>query len=407
MNSGDNLGVDIHDGPAGLTAIIHDQTTGKTGSMTASAANGFAQILYEPTSSSCHQAPYTFRPMYSTASEHTRVPWAAHTYNVAFSDEIGHFEECSAVTGEGGAIANNEGTLDDDDTGCFSAAVSCSCRSGCIATDNDFDGPRISRYGRGRIEPRAGQEVPPEFDHVLSPVLMGLATTASHRGRPAADPGGGLRRELQRVHGRELREPSAWVELLPDLLDRTSTRPERPLRLATRRNVHQGHNQHVQRELGCGVRATALPSTRPESGDPAPDELRGVLNTNPVRLGEPGNRCEGRRRGAIHRLTRRPAPVKPLASKGCLTHARPTVDPGRSNQRARCQTRRAAVRRQAVASGGRKGHRHERSLDEKASLLLLVLVGALAFVPLGSSSSGTSSECSVGTAARALRYAQR
>ena len=64
--------------------------------MTASVANGFAQILFEPASSTCHESPYAFRPMYSTSSEHTRVPWAAHTYNVAFSDEIGHFEYCDA-----------------------------------------------------------------------------------------------------------------------------------------------------------------------------------------------------------------------------------------------------------------------------------------------------------------------
>jgi hypothetical protein len=35
--------------------------------------------------------------MYSTSGEHTPVPWAARSYNVAFSDEIGHFEYCSVV----------------------------------------------------------------------------------------------------------------------------------------------------------------------------------------------------------------------------------------------------------------------------------------------------------------------
>src|ERR1044071_3534116 len=101
MDSGDQLAVDIHDGSAGLTAIIHDLTSGETGSMPASAANGFAQVLYEPASATCHQAPYTFRPMYASSSEHTRVPWAAHSYNVAFSDEIGHFEYCNEVSAGG------------------------------------------------------------------------------------------------------------------------------------------------------------------------------------------------------------------------------------------------------------------------------------------------------------------
>jgi len=80
--------------------------------------------------------------MYSTSSEHTRVPWAAHSYNVAFSDEIGHFEYCNAVTGEGGDCTDNgEPALDDDDTGCFTSAVSLLVKiGGCLATDNDFDG---------------------------------------------------------------------------------------------------------------------------------------------------------------------------------------------------------------------------------------------------------------------------
>jgi len=142
MSSGDQLTVDIHNGAAGLAVTVNDLTTGQTGSMTASAGNGFKQTLFEPTSATCHDAPYSFRPMYATSSEHTRVPWAAHSYNVAFSDEIGHFEYCSAVTEEGGdCVANNEGTLDDDDTGCFDTAFSLLVPiGGCIASDADFDG---------------------------------------------------------------------------------------------------------------------------------------------------------------------------------------------------------------------------------------------------------------------------
>ena len=159
MNSGDQLSVDIHDGAAGLTAIVHDLTTGKTGSMTASAANGFAQVLYEPASTTCHESPYTFRPMYSTSSEHTRVPWAAHSYNVAFSDEIGHFEYCSAVTTEGGACTDNgESSIDGDDAGCFSAAFSLLVPiGGCIATDNDFDGTSYQPVWPG-TDPNRGQD---------------------------------------------------------------------------------------------------------------------------------------------------------------------------------------------------------------------------------------------------------
>ena len=159
MNSGDRLTVDVHDAAAGLTVIVHDHTTGDSGSMTASAANGFAQVLFEPASPTCHELPYTFRPMYATSSEHTRVPWAAHSYNVAFSDEIGHFEYCSAVTEEGGdCTSNNEGTLDGDDTGCFSAAFSLFVPiGGCIATDNDFDGTSYQPVWPG-TNPNRGQD---------------------------------------------------------------------------------------------------------------------------------------------------------------------------------------------------------------------------------------------------------
>jgi hypothetical protein len=83
--------------------------------------------------------------MYSTSSEHTRVPWAAHTYNVAFSDEIGHFEYCNGVNPVKGvcnsAGVNDPSGLDADDIGCFSPAQSSLIRvAGCIFSDVDFDG---------------------------------------------------------------------------------------------------------------------------------------------------------------------------------------------------------------------------------------------------------------------------
>jgi hypothetical protein len=141
MGSGDQVTVDIHDSANGLTVILDDQTNHKTGSMTASAANGFAQINFQPTAATCSETPYTFRPMYATSSEHTRVPWAAHNYNVAFSDEIGHFEYCDVVDADGNCTSNGEASLDDDDTGCFDKDVSLKVKiTGCIATDNDFDG---------------------------------------------------------------------------------------------------------------------------------------------------------------------------------------------------------------------------------------------------------------------------
>ncbi|NUR76357.1 MAG: hypothetical protein HOQ28_08755 [Thermoleophilia bacterium] len=142
MDPGDVVTVDMHDTPAGFQVVLHDLTTGETGSMTASIANGFRQVLYEP-KGTCHTALYAYHPMYATSSEHTRLTWTAHGYNVAMSDEIGHFEFCDRVLNgnchSGGAT---DPAPDADDNTCFSALESLLVGiSGCIGTDNDFDGP--------------------------------------------------------------------------------------------------------------------------------------------------------------------------------------------------------------------------------------------------------------------------
>jgi hypothetical protein len=145
MGSGDKLVVTMHDTPDGFQVVINDQTTHQTGSMTAGPANGFAQVGFDPTGTSCVNIPYAFHPMYSTSSEHTRVPWAAHSYNVAFADEIGHFEYCNAADPSTGACtaagANDPGGLDVDDFGCFNASDSSRIQiGGCLGTEVDFDG---------------------------------------------------------------------------------------------------------------------------------------------------------------------------------------------------------------------------------------------------------------------------
>jgi len=86
--------------------------------------------------------------MYATSSEHTRVPWAAHGYNIAFSDEIGHFEYCNAVDQQGGNCtapsATDPAGPDDDDAGCFTADFARQFGfvpvGGCLSSDIDFDG---------------------------------------------------------------------------------------------------------------------------------------------------------------------------------------------------------------------------------------------------------------------------
>ena len=86
---------------AGFRVDMTDLTTGQHGSMTASTANGFGHILYTPGNSNpCQAAPYAFHPEYSTANPRGNT-WSAHTYNVAMSDEIGHFENCLAIDANG------------------------------------------------------------------------------------------------------------------------------------------------------------------------------------------------------------------------------------------------------------------------------------------------------------------
>jgi hypothetical protein len=89
MNPGDQLAIAVSDTPSGLHVSITDFTTGQQGSMTANGTHGFEQEVYAPNATSCTTQPYTFHPMFATSSAQTRV-WTAHTYNVAFSMEIGH-----------------------------------------------------------------------------------------------------------------------------------------------------------------------------------------------------------------------------------------------------------------------------------------------------------------------------
>ncbi len=164
MNAGDGLHVSIHDSPAGLVTSITDVTTGQSGSMTASVANGFAHPLFQPKAHKCTEEPYALHPMYSTSSEHTRVPWAAHSYNVAFSDEIGHFEYCNRANVRGVCVQHgaNDPTRDADDEGCRNADASLLVKvGGCVfVPDFDFDGTPYLRDWPGTLaDPSADQQL--------------------------------------------------------------------------------------------------------------------------------------------------------------------------------------------------------------------------------------------------------
>jgi hypothetical protein len=164
MNPGDRVSITERDTENGLRIDVTDRTTGGHGFMTMSAENGFGMVKYVPSpGTECTNIPYDFHPMYSTSSEQTRVIWAAHSYNVAFSDEIGHFDNCTSVVADPSnppfgmcPTTAKEGIASDreqaegapsaahpnaDDNFCFTADQSTLVRiNGCQGSNGGFDG---------------------------------------------------------------------------------------------------------------------------------------------------------------------------------------------------------------------------------------------------------------------------
>src|SRR5581483_7365482 len=142
MNPGDRILIHMHDTAAGFRTDLVDLTTGQSGSMTASTANGFGHILFKPHGHTCRERPYAFHPEYSTANPRGNT-WSAHTYNVSMSDEIGHFENCLAIDANFNCTSpgSQDPSLDADDTGCVPGTDSTVVKiDGCFAADADFDG---------------------------------------------------------------------------------------------------------------------------------------------------------------------------------------------------------------------------------------------------------------------------
>ena len=157
MNPGDRIRIHIHDTPSGVRVDMFDLTTGKQGSMTASTANGFGQVLFRPNAKHCQVRRYAFHPMYDTAVSRGNT-WAAHAINLAFSDEIGHFEYCDQIDFNGGSCTRpgvGDSTLDDDDVGCFNGDLSTLVKiTGCFGSDFDFDGTSYIRDWPGTLSDR-------------------------------------------------------------------------------------------------------------------------------------------------------------------------------------------------------------------------------------------------------------
>jgi len=223
MNSGDNLKVSLKDTPNGLQAVINDHTSGQKGSMTASAANGFGQVQYDPTGTSCVNLPYDFHPMYSTSSEQTRVIWAAHTYNIAFTSEIGHFENCNGPNpipatpfgldasgnpitcpaGNTEGFGNGTSATDGDDAFCFPGTEALRIHiNGCTDTNSGFDSLGY-------------QPVWPDGNRVLHPQPIQFSSPRTGAGDSVNYSRTAFEADLPRIEGTCNRSTGAGCTLIP------------------------------------------------------------------------------------------------------------------------------------------------------------------------------------------------
>jgi hypothetical protein len=99
MNPGDSLKVHIFDaalagGGHALEVHIDDLTTGQSGFMQASAANGYMSTKM----GNCKGVPFNYEPEYSTAAQGNIVPWAALQTDISTQFEIGHWTPCSSLS---------------------------------------------------------------------------------------------------------------------------------------------------------------------------------------------------------------------------------------------------------------------------------------------------------------------
>ncbi|MHB1638310.1 MAG: hypothetical protein ACYCUD_00530 [Candidatus Dormibacteria bacterium] len=96
FNPGDTIKTQIFDNrkAGALEAVLTDQTTGQSGYMIASAANGFQNTNL----STCAGSAFNFQPEYNTAAYQNIVPWAALSTDISTTFEIGHFTACSSLS---------------------------------------------------------------------------------------------------------------------------------------------------------------------------------------------------------------------------------------------------------------------------------------------------------------------
>jgi len=90
MSPGDQVEFYMHDTKNGLYTQVTDLTSGGSGHMVASAANGFMNTNL----TTCAGTPYSFHAEYSTAAVGNVVPWAALALGPSMDVETGHYEAC-------------------------------------------------------------------------------------------------------------------------------------------------------------------------------------------------------------------------------------------------------------------------------------------------------------------------
>jgi hypothetical protein len=99
MNPGDTIKLHMSDAPApgggrAFEVVIDDLTRHTSGSMQASAANGFQNTSI----ANCAGTPFNFQPEFSTAKSANVTPWAAIQTDISTEFETGHWESCAALS---------------------------------------------------------------------------------------------------------------------------------------------------------------------------------------------------------------------------------------------------------------------------------------------------------------------
>jgi hypothetical protein len=180
MRPGDVIRIHMHDTAAGYRTDLADLTTGQSGSMTASVANGFGHIQYTPSASTCTAAPYAFHAEYDTANPRGNT-WSAHTYNAAFSDEIGHFENCLKLDSsfncvKPGSLDSSKPDPDDGNGFCVPKQDSSLVKiNSCFSADSDFDSQSYRNDWPG-TNPNVAQ------DQALHPTPVLFTSPLTHNG---------------------------------------------------------------------------------------------------------------------------------------------------------------------------------------------------------------------------------